>query len=70
MKFKSILFMSLMIFSLESLALQISLDNPPGDYRVYSLRGSNLTNKTYAQSYNDFSFTVPKQYIVKKLINW
>jgi len=65
MIFKPILFLSLIVFGLESFALQISLDTPPGDYRVYSLRGSHLTNKTYAQNYSDFSFTVPDQYIVK-----
>lgn len=65
MKLKSIFFLVLMTSGFESFALQITLNNPPGDYRVFSLRGSDLTNRTFAQNFNKFSFTVPDQYIVK-----
>jgi|GEM_PF-3143128 len=65
MKLKTVLFICLISFGLETFAFQISLNNPPGDYRVFSLRGRNLGNLTYAKNFEKFSFNVPDKYIIK-----
>jgi len=66
MRLKSLAFMILMTVGLEAWALQITLDNPPGDYRVFSLRGSHLTNKTNARHFDSFSFQIPDRFVIHK----
>jgi len=64
MKIKFVISLLSVLVSFEAVAIQITLNNLPPEYRVYSMRGSNLTNLTYAGHFDDISFDIPNQYIV------
>ena len=66
MKLKSgLVFLIFFCCSFQALALEITLDQPPGDYRVYNLNGKKLNRTSSAKNFNKFKFQLPDQYIVE-----
>ena len=46
-------------------AIEVIVERPPGNYRVFSLRGTQLGNPTYARNFSEFTFNIPDNFVKK-----
>lgn len=61
----SLIFLISFYYSFHAVGIEITLNQPPGDYRVYNLDGKGLKRTASAKDFKKFKFQLPNKFIIR-----